>query len=63
MNAMTAEMAEQLAEQILAVTEEEILPFMSEGVAIGFAWGSICALLSYGIVKAISLLNINNYNS
>lgn len=56
---MTAEMAEQ----ILTIAEQEILPFMSEGIATGFAWGSICALISYGIVKAISLLNINNYNS
>lgn len=55
---MTAEMEEQ----ILAIAEE-VLPFMTEGVAIGFAIGSICALAVYGIIKAISLLNINNYNS
>lgn len=59
MTGITAEMAEQ----VLRITEEEIIPFVMEGTAAGFALGTIFALLACGIVKAISLLNINNYNS
>lgn len=57
------EMIPEMAEQVLRIAEEEIIPFAMEGIAAGFALGTIFSLLAYGIVKAISLLNINNYNS
>lgn len=56
-------MIAEISEQILAIAEQEFLPFMIEGVIMGFAMGSLFSLAAYGIVKAISLLNINNYNS
>ncbi|MCI8357384.1 MAG: hypothetical protein HFI51_04440 [Lachnospiraceae bacterium] len=49
-----------MAEQILCIVEEEIIPFILEGIAAGFALCTVFALLSYGICKSISLLGINN---
>lgn len=57
------EITSEMAGQVLRIAEGEIIPFAMEGIAAGFALGTIFSLLAYGIVKAISLLNINNYNS
>lgn len=57
---MITGITEEITEQILRIAEEEIIPFMLEGIAAGFALCTVFALLSYGIYKAISLLNINN---
>lgn len=51
---------EEMAEQVLIIAEEEIIPFIVEGIAAGFAMGTIFGLLAYGIYKAMGLLNINH---
>lgn len=51
---------EEIAEQVLIIAEEEIIPLIAEGTAAGFGMGTIFGLLAYGIYKAMGLLNINN---
>ena len=37
----------EMTEQVLRIAEEEIIPFAMEGIAAGFALGTIFALLAY----------------
>ena len=47
-------------ELILNIAKEEIIPYIAEAIGEGFAMGTLFSLVSYGIFKAISLLNIKN---
>lgn len=54
------EITAEMTEWMLQITKDELIPFLAEGIGIGFAMGTIFALLAYGIYKAIGLLNINH---
>lgn len=45
---------------ILNIVNEELIPLIAEGVGGGFLLGTVFALASWGIFKAISLLGIEN---
>lgn len=57
---MMAEITAEMTEQMIRITEEELIPFAAEGIGSGFAMGTIFALLAFGIYKAMGLLNINH---
>ena len=47
-----------MEEIILAITENEIIPLLVLGICGGFGIGTIFHFISYGITKALHLVNI-----
>lgn len=45
-------------ELILVITKNEIIPLIVYGIAGGFALGTIFYFITYGIFKALCLVNI-----